>query len=282
MRTPTPAQPTPAQRVLRKDASFWSEDVHVQAQIRNRLGWLDAMVFSREHEDRLQAFVRDVRQQGFRQILLLGMGGSFLAPEVFARIGGSVPGYPDLVTLDSTNPARILEIRANIDPQHTLVVVSSKSGDTIETMSLYRYFMHEYRRSGLKNPAGHFVAITDSDSALHIESEDTGFYGCFLNDPAIGGRYSALSLFGLLPAALVGVDVPAVLDCADGARDACIQGQGEGERLGQWLAAGWHAGCDKLAMVLPDEYEAFGWWVEQLVAESLGKDGKGILPYRGS
>jgi transaldolase/glucose-6-phosphate isomerase len=279
MRTPTPDQSRPANRVLSKDASYWSDDADVQTKILNRLGWLDAIETSRDQQGDVRAFVRDVRQRNFRNVLLLGMGGSSLAPEVFARFAGQQPGSPTLIMLDTTNPEQILATRAQIDPRDTLVIVSSKSGETLETVSLYRYFLEEYSVAALESPASHFVAITDEGSALHQEAQNREFLKCFLNDPAVGGRYSALSLFGLVPAAVLGVDVYEVLAAAARARDACIHGDGEGVKLGEWLAAGWQAGRNKLALVIPDEFQALGWWIEQLIAESLGKDGKGFLPY---
>jgi transaldolase/glucose-6-phosphate isomerase len=270
---------TPAQRILRKDAAFWSADVNAQEKIQNRLGWLDVMAYSRSQLDAVKELVTGVRQRGLQRVLLLGMGGSFLAPEVFSRVAGPQPGYPKMITLDSTSPDQILGVRADINPRDTLVVVSSKSGGTIETLSLYRYFYQVYKNAGISDPASHFVAITDPSSALHREAEEKGFLGCFLNSPDIGGRFSALSLFGLAPAALLGVDVDAVLDAATEARYSCVEGTGEGVMLGEWLAAGWRAGRDKLGLVLPPRFHALGWWIEQLVAESLGKDGKGFLPY---
>jgi glucose-6-phosphate isomerase len=270
---------TPAQRILKKDAGFWSAEVNVQEEIQNRLGWLDAVAYSRSHVDALQEFVMEVRQRGLQRVLLLGMGGSFLAPEVFSTVAGPQRGCPNLITLDSTNPNQILGVRADINPGETLVVVSSKSGSTIETLSLYRYFYQEFKNAGISDLASHFVVITDPSSALHREAEQMGFLGCFLNSPDIGGRFSALSLFGIVPAALIGVDVDAVLNAAGEAQSGCVEGAGEGVMLGEWLAAGWEAGRDKLGLVLPYRHHALGLWIEQLVAESLGKDGKGILPY---
>jgi transaldolase/glucose-6-phosphate isomerase len=272
------SQKTPAARTISQDASFWSTSSVVQEEIGNRLGWLDAMAWSRDRLQTISNFVTVVDQRDFDTVLLIGMGGSLLAPEVFSRFLGSLPGYPTLITLDSTNPNQILAVTAKIDPGRTLVVVSSKSGETLETLSLYRYFLGVFRESTISDPGSHFVAITDPSSFLQREAAKVGFMDCFLNPPNIGGRFSALSFFGLIPAALVGVKIEAVLDGADQALKECAAGGG-GALIGEWLANGWKQGRDKLGLVLPERLEAFGWWVEQLVAESLGKDGKGILPY---
>jgi transaldolase / glucose-6-phosphate isomerase len=262
-----------AQRIWKKDDTLWGE--HGAPEVGNRLGWLTIAETLREALPDLQAFAKQAVDDGLTDCVLLGMGGSSLAPEVLRRSFGEQPGALRLQVLDSTDAAAIRAVEGSIDVDKTLFVVSSKSGGTIETLSQFKHFW------SLKPDGSHFVAITDPGSSLVGLGEEHGFRRVFLNDPDIGGRYSALSYFGLVPAALMGADVEALLDGAGQAEQACAPHE-TANNSGLWLgiALGELAlrGRDKLTFVVDDPIRSFGLWAEQLVAESTGKDGRGILP----
>jgi glucose-6-phosphate isomerase len=260
------------------DSSIWANDPVVQAKISNRLGWLDSPQFVADHMEKISKFADQIRDAGFQNIVLLAMGGSCLAPEVMARIAGAQAGWPRLRSLDSTSPDQIANIEEDLDLATTLFVVASKSGGTIETHSLYLYFRQQLIDTDLL-VGEHMVAITDSGSELEKAATADGFRACFINPADIGGRYSAVSYFGLVPAALIGIDIHRVVATANQAIAECKAGTGRGVRLGEWMGKNWQLGRDKLGLVLSTDIEPFGWWVEQLVAESLGKQGKGILPW---
>ena len=224
-------------------------------------------------------FARGCAADGLTDAVLLGMGGSSLAPEVLWRTFGATDGALALHVLDSTDPAAILAVREQIDLEHTLFVVSTKSGGTIETLSLFEYF------HSLVGDGRQFIAITDPGSSLLALAAEHGFREAFENDPNIGGRYSALSLFGLVPAALIGAPIHAMLERAAAAEQSCAHFDSTETNPGLWLglAIGELArrGRDKLTFVVGDPVSDFGLWVEQLVAESTGKQGRGILPVAG-
>ena len=263
-----------ARRVWAKDESLWGGPG--VAEIGDRLGWLtisDAML---ERADELVEFAAGCAAEGLTDAVLLGMGGSSLAPEVLWRTFGAAPGALALHVLDSTDPAAILAVTEQIDLARTLFVVSTKSGGTIETLSLFEHF------HALVGDGSHFIAITDPGSSLLELAREHGFRASFENDPNIGGRYSALSLFGLVPAALIGAPVHALLERAVMAEQECAHFERTQSNPGLWLglALGELArqGRDKLTFVVGDPVSSFGLWVEQLVAESTGKHGRGILP----
>jgi transaldolase/glucose-6-phosphate isomerase len=263
-----------ARRVWAKDESLWGGPG--VPEIADRLGWLtisDAML---ERADELVRFAQGVVAEGFKDAVLLGMGGSSLAPEVLWRTFGAPSEALDLHVLDSTDPDAILEVQNEVDLAHTLFIVSTKSGGTIETLSLFEHF------HSLVGDGKQFVAITDPGSSLVDLASKHGFRACFENDPNIGGRYSALSLFGLVPAALIGAPIHALLERAVIAEQACAHFDSSASNPGLWLglAIGELArrGRDKLTFVVGDPVSSFGLWVEQLVAESTGKHGRGILP----
>jgi transaldolase/glucose-6-phosphate isomerase len=264
-------------RIWRKDHTVWRSD---PAEITDRLGWLGVSDLMRERVAELEAFAREVVGEGFGTAVLLGMGGSSLAPEVIRRTYGVRDGFLDLIVLDTTHPATVARIEGSLDLARTLFVVASKSGGTIETLS---HFAHFFERTGRRG--GHFVAITDPGTPLEALARARGFRRVFLNPPDIGGRYSALSLFGVVPVSLIGADLDALLETADEmacACDACVPiGENPGAWLGAVMGEAAKSGRDKLTLVLPPEIESFGGWVEQLIAESTGKDGKGILPVTG-
>jgi glucose-6-phosphate isomerase len=259
-------------RIWRHDHTVWRPD---PTEITNRLGWLDVM---RELDlDELRAFARGCADDRLRTAVLCGMGGSSLAPEVFRQTFGVGDGALDLIVLDSTHPDQILAVQRAIDVQRTLFVIASKSGTTTETLSHFAHFWSEI------GEGAHFVAITDPGTPLEELAKQHGFRRTFLANPNIGGRYSALSHFGMVNAALVGADLDALVRQAEAMADACRReaAQNPGAQLGAVLGEGHNAGRDKLTLVLPERLRAFGYWVEQLIAESTGKEGKGILPVEG-
>jgi len=258
-------------RIWHKDESLWGGPG--VPEIANRLGWLTIAQRMLDQTGGLDDFVDEVRGDGIQSVILCGMGGSSLAPEVLRNSFERGDGGLDLYVLDSTDPGAIKEVEEQVDLERTLFLISSKSGGTIEPMSQYRYF-----RSKVDN-GRNFVAITDPGSSLEELAENSDFRRIFLNDPDIGGRYSALSYFGLVPAALMGIDVKALLDHARLAEEACAQvpinsGLWLGVAMGELAAQG----RNKFTFVVDEPISSFGLWVEQLIAESTGKHGKGILP----
>jgi transaldolase/glucose-6-phosphate isomerase len=264
-----------AAKVWTKDSSAWGPGDDDPA---DRLGWLTLPDVMEGQIESLQLFARNVAED-VDHVVLLGMGGSSLAPEMFARTFGSAPGYPSLIILDTTHPAEVHAVTDTIDPDRTLFLVSSKSGGTIETISLYRHF-----RSVADDPQ-RFVAITDPETSLEYLAAQEGFLTTFINPPDIGGRYSALSFFGLVPAALIGADLPRLVASASemvNACERCVPPEDKpGLMLGTAVAKLAAAGRDKLTFVISDAVASFGDWVEQLIAESTGKQQKGIVPIVG-
>jgi glucose-6-phosphate isomerase len=232
---------------------------------------------------RLTSFADGIRAAGFSDIVLLGMGGSSLAPEVLRSIVGVARGWPRFHMLDSTDPAAV--IAAATPPKTTLYIIASKSGGTIEPNSLAAHFRAVLDRAGVANWAEHFVAITDEGTSLAKRAREERFRDVFINPSDIGGRYSALSFFGMVPAALMGQDVASIVGHGQAMLDAAMNTPSSLENpavaLGLTMATAARAGRDKLTLLLPDRFEAFGLWVEQLVAESTGKSGVGIVPIAG-
>jgi glucose-6-phosphate isomerase/transaldolase/glucose-6-phosphate isomerase len=270
-------------RIWRKEHTVWSTD---PTEIADRLGWLTIVAQMRDEVPSLAAFADSVREQGFQHVLLLGMGGSSLGPEVLRQTFGRSSGYPELIVLDSTIPAWISAVDEIIDPARTLFVVSSKSGTTIEVVSFYRHFRSLVERAiGSENAGDNFVAITDAGTPLERLAAEQGFRRTFLNPGDIGGRYSVLSYFGLVPAALAGIDIALLLERADRMQDACGYTIPTLVNPGAWLgvAMGRLAleGRDKLTLVASPSISSLGLWIEQLIAESTGKDGRGIVPVTG-
>ena len=269
-------------RIWQGDHGVWAED---PTEIADRLGWLTLPTSMQEEIPLLQAFASEVRAAGFKQVVLLGMGGSSLGPEVFRRTLGSQPGYPELLVLDSTLPAWIQAVDKVIDPSMTLFLVSSKSGTTIESNTLYAYFYQQVAKAvGGEAAGGNFVAVTDPGTALESLAEQKGFRRVFANPPNIGGRYSVLSYFGMVPAALIGVDLGTLLARTEFMQGNCAvtqAGKNSGARLGAIMGSLARAGRDKLTLITSPSLASFGLWVEQLLAESLGKSGKGIIPVAG-
>ncbi len=264
------------ERLRRGDATLWAPPG--TPEVADRLGWLTIAERMTGQLEEILSFAEEVREQGFTDIVLLGMGGSSLAPEVLRRSFGHRAGRPRMHVLDSTDAAAIRAVEGAIEPARTLFVVSSKSGGTIEPLSLFAHF------HALVGTGANFVAITDPGSGLQALASEHGFRRTFAGDPNIGGRYSALSAFGIVPGALMGVDVRGLLE---GAPDAWETSLAEGSAEPRPEAAVWlgaalsglaRAGRDKLTFVIAETLPGLGLWLEQLVAESTGKHSRGILP----
>ena len=266
-------------RLWVKDANLWKGDA---AAIRNRLGWLTSPTIMRGHAEDIKAFADEIRRLQFSQVVLLGMGGSSLSSDVFNLTFGSKMGFPDLLMLDSTDPAAVRNILESVSLARTLFVVSTKSGTTTETLAFYAFFRSQVEAASPPKPGMQFVAITDPGRPLDKLAAETGFRRTFLNPASIGGRYSALSFFGLVPAALIGVDIKALLERANAMVEVCGNEVGARDnpavQLGAALAGLAKVGRDKVTLVLSQKIRALGPWIEQLLAESLGKDGKGLVP----
>ena len=270
-------------RIWRKDLTFWKREA---TEITNRLGWLTVSDMMCEQIPALEAFANEVKDSGFRHVVVLGMGGSSLGPDVIRQTFGSSTGYPELTVLDSTVPAWVEAVTQAINPAQTIFVVSSKSGSTTEPNTFYAHFKSLVQRAlGKEHTGSNFVAITDPGTSLERLALEEGFRRIFLNPSDIGGRYSVLSYFGLVPAALMGVDITMLLDRADRMREGCPSCVPAHDNPGVWLGAVMatlaQGGRDKLTLVTSPSIANFGLWVEQLVAESLGKEGKGIIPVAG-
>src|SRR4051794_10404327 len=256
-------------RIWERDGTLWAPEG--TPEVTDRLGWLDIAERLAAEADDLNGFARQIRGDGIPDAVLLGMGGSSLGPEVLRLSFGEGPVR--LHVLDSTHPDQIRAVRDALDLDQTVFIVSSKSGGTIETMSQFKYF------HSLQGDGSHFVAVTDPGTSLAELGAEHGFRRVFENDPNIGGRYSVLSYFGLVPAAIAGYDIGAVLATAQEAMAECRQDtDNPGVELGAALGELAQQGRDKLTWVVEQPLQSFGLWAEQLVAESTGKEGRGILP----
>jgi transaldolase/glucose-6-phosphate isomerase len=272
-------------RLWRKDPSLWSTDPEDREVIRNGLGWLHVAEKMEENLRELDEFVADVKSAGFRHVVHIGMGGSSLAPLVFQRTFEVADDGLPLRVLDTTDPATILDVEDAVDIDTTLFIVASKSGTTAETRALADYFYKELYRRQEAGAGKNFVAIPDPGSPLADLADERGFRRTFLNFADIGGRYSALSYFGLVPAVLHGIDVAELLARAlrmQHACDCCVPvAENPGVRLGAALGELARQGRDKLTLLVPEPMSTLGMWLEQLLAESTGKDNTGILPVAG-
>jgi transaldolase/glucose-6-phosphate isomerase len=264
-------------RLWSKDTTLWTGRDEA-----SWLGWLDVIDSEQRALEPLQDFAQDLRAQKFTDVLLLGMGGSSLGPEVLAKSLGSAPGYPALHVLDSTDPEQVRRFEASVDIARTLFIVASKSGTTLEPNVLMDYFFARASAAVGSAAATHFVAITDPRSFLQKTAEEKGFRRIFLGIPSIGGRYSVLSKFGLVPLAATGQDAGAFLRDARAMAQACgpasDPADNPGVALGIVMGVLANAGRDKLTLIASRSIAPFGAWVEQLVAESTGKNGRGIIP----
>lgn len=266
-------------RTWQKDFTVWGNSPE---EISNRLGWLDCVEVTKKSISEINTFVDEVRKEGFTDALLMGMGGSSLAPEVFRLTFGVRKGYLDLHVLDSTHPEAILDYEKKLDPEKTLYIVSTKSGGTVETMSFMKYFFTSVLKKLEREKASkHFVAITDPGSGLEETAKKLNFRKIFLNDPDIGGRFSALSLFGIVPAALIGVDIERLFDETSKMLTECKHpevSENSGAKLGGIIGSLAKEGIDKCSLIISPQLKYLGGWLEQLIAESTGKEEKGILP----
>jgi len=265
-------------RFLARDPTLWKQDGHHAEVIRNRMGWLDAPAGMLRHVPAMTSLAAGLREEKIKDVVLLGMGGSSLCPDVLRRTFRRRSGHPALHVLDTTSPEMIAAVEAAIDPERTIFLVASKSGTTIESAMLARHFAS-------MAPPSRFVAITDPGTSLEDEAKSKGYRAFFPNPPDIGGRYSALSYFGMVPAAILGIDAARLLARGAGVVESLrpdvppheIPAVGLGAALGALSLAR----RDKLTIVASPGVAAFGYWAEQLVAESTGKEGRGIVPIEG-
>ncbi len=272
-----------ARRIWDRDADLWKPgDAAHATVIGNRLGWLDVIDTMRESLPRLIGLSTDVQRAGFRNCVLLGMGGSSLCPEVLRSSFGSAAGQPELHVLDTTDPAAIAQLTDRLEPRTTLFIVASKSGTTLETLSHLAHFWEWMTSAGILDAGQHFICVTDPGSPLGDTARQRKFRHLFENPSDIGGRYSALSFFGLVPAAIIGIDVEAFLDRAAQMRLQSRPGipadLNPGLALGTVLGLLQNSGRDKVTILAPPRIAAFSLWAEQLIAESTGKEGKGLIP----
>ncbi len=279
-----------APRLWKKDYTLWSSKP--LPELADRLGWLILPETMRGQLDDMAALAKSAKAEGISHVVLLGMGGSSLAPEVFQRTFGNAPGYPELRVLDSTQSESVRAVEAEVDLPRTLFLVSSKSGTTTETLSFFHYFWQRLSQTGSGKktgaPGSHFVAITDPGTPLEKLASERSFRRVFPAPEDVGGRYSALTVFGLVPAALIGVDVRRLLERAGQMAAACSSTppssgglENPGLALGAALGESALAGRDKLTLLASPSLDTLPLWIEQLIAESTGKDGKGIIPVAG-
>lgn len=269
-------------RIWEHDHTVWKPD---PTEITNRLGWLDIAEKLTQETARMQSTLDDLKDEGYTTVLLLGMGGSSLAPEVFSNTFKDADGLA-LSILDSTHPGAVRAAAQKLDYAKTLFIVATKSGGTVETLSFFKYFYNQVAKDVGEDQAGeHFVAITDPGSKLDALADRYSFRETYLNDPNIGGRFSVLSFFGLVAAALVGLDVPKLLEraifMATHCQNATSIEANPGAVLGTIMGKLALEGRDKITFLASPGIEDFPNWAEQLIAESTGKEGKGIFPVVG-
>lgn len=268
-------------RLWEKDHTLWKDDEAAKKNIENSLGWLRMPEEMPSRIGEMSAFTEEARKR-FKHVLLLGMGGSSLAPEVLRQAFGPREGYPVLHVLDSTEPETVARAREEADPKDTLYIVASKSGTTTEPLRFMDYFWGQVKAAGI-TPGENFAAITDPGSHLESYAKEHGFRKVFLNFPDIGGRYSALSYFGMVAASLAGIDVKELFKRARAMMEGCSPESlsNPGFILGDWLGTHALQGRDKVTFLVSKEIAGFGLWLEQLIAESTGKEGKGVVPVTG-
>ena len=272
-------------RLFRKDPYLWKTDKEAAALIAGNMGWIDLPDDFTRITDELSMFSKQIAEEGFKYVVLLGMGGSSLCSEVARATFTEPNNYPELIVLDNTDPAAIVDLEARIYLINTLFIVATKSGGTKETLSFFRYFYSKLQQTGKNKPGDNFIAITDAGSPLVQIADDYQFRKTFINPDGIGGRYSVLSDFGLLPMASMGIDIKALMSVAKQMKVSCegdipaISNPAIG--LGIALGIGFRNGIDKVTFILSSSISSFGYWVEQLLAESTGKEGKGLIPVNG-
>ena len=273
-------------RFCARDVTLWTETNAEKEEVAHRFDWLDAAKTGEKTIQTAEMLLDGLILEGFSHTVVLGMGGSSLAPEVFSKVFQNpvlqrTKGL-ELSILDTTNPEQIEFKRKELPIDKTLFIVSSKSGGTSEVNTLEAYFWNELVRSGTEKPGKHFIAITDPGTSLEKKGKEKGYRQIILANPNVGGRYSALIEFGLVPAVLMGIDGRRLLDQARKMEIDCGDLQSVSENpgflLGKFLAEAYSTGRDKLTILADPELEPMGSWIEQLIAESSGKNGKGILP----
>ena len=269
-------------RLFERDETLWSDDPEIKKTISNRLGWLGVASDMLSMVKQIDTLVESARLEGFETAVLLGMGGSSLCPIVLKRMFGVTSGYLDLEVLDTTDSKAIEDLEERIAIEKSIFIFASKSGTTIEPLSLFKYFWKKVE-SGSEKPGRQFIAITDPGTSLEALALDRRFRAVLSNPADIGGRYSALSYFGLLPAALIGIDIEILLENAVKMAKRCRLKSEDNPalKLGYLMAEQAMSGRDKLTLVTSGKLLPLGLWVEQLVAESTGKKGKGIIPITG-
>jgi glucose-6-phosphate isomerase len=269
-------------RIWDRDISTWGAEAGSGAakSISSRLGWLDVASTMAPHLDRVAALGQAAREERVESVYLLGMGGSSLCAEVLRSVYGIAPGFPDLVVLDTTDEYTLTTAAGRMNPERTWFIVASKSGGTVEVASMERFFWSLLVSAVGAGAGRHFVAITDPGTALEQLAATRGYRDTFINPADIGGRFSALSLFGLVPTALIGAPVRDLHAAGKAMAEGCRQENhaNAGFELGSFIGAATLAGRDKLTVVLPPSLSTMGLWIEQLIAESTGKLGKGALP----
>ncbi len=273
-----------AERLMNRDAGLFTRKGDLKEKIANRLGWVDIAAGIRRRINAIENFGNDVIRAGFKHVLLMGMGGSSLCPDLFGNVFGVNERLATFDVLDSTDPRALKAIQKNINLDRTLFIVSSKSGTTVETRSQMTHFVGLLERSGFTRPGRQFIAITDKDSALHKIARSEGFRKIYLSASDIGGRYSALSYFGMVPGFFAGVDLTAMTDDAAAMERLIRHREGEtnpAAALASLMAAGEENGIDKLTFLVSKQTAPLVPWIEQLVAESTGKEGKGVVPIEG-
>ncbi|MCR5504658.1 MAG: hypothetical protein K6E94_03715 [Elusimicrobiaceae bacterium] len=265
------------ERFYKHDATLWKKEEEHTKIINNSLGWTNVYDWTLSKLPEVISFAEEAKKE-FTAVVLMGMGGSSLAPEVLRVLFGKKEGYPALHVLDTTNPIKVLEVTSKIDLEKTLFIFASKSGGTVEPSSQFAYF-YDLLSAKKANAGENFIAITDPDTGLVKLATEKKFRKIFINKSDIGGRFSALSLFGMVPAALAGIDVEKLLKIAKEAGDT-FQNTPDNTALilGALMGQAYLSGKDKLTLLMPKELSVFGLWVEQLIAESTGKEKKGILP----
>jgi len=271
-----------AGRLWAQDPTLWKSDAAIQEKIKNRLGWLNLVEDMPKLIEELTDFSTSIKAAGFKDVFLLGMGGSSLCPEVLKQTFSSAPGYPRLTVLDTTDPKTIQNAETSCELKKTLFILASKSGSTIEMLSLYRYFSAKLQTIVGADIGSQFVAITDAGSPLEHIAVEKKFRHVFTTPSDVGGRYSALTYFGLLPAALLGMELNPFRESAEAMVQDCAASQPVSQNpailLGAILGKLSEAGRNKLTFIASTSLSYFGIWAEQLIAESTGKEGKGLIP----
>ncbi len=268
-------------KFLHKDVSLWSDNPEIQKKINNRLGWLDVKDKWYEWIEKSKIFINELINRKIKNLVLLGMGGSSLCPLMLREINGIKDTYPQLFVVDTTDPDEVAKIK-ELNPDDTFIIFASKSGSTIEPNTKFNYLWNYYLSVLNEKAHAHFGAITDPGSSLEKIATERKFNYIFLNPPDIGGRYSALSLFGLVPAVSIGIDMDLFIQRAKEMLDDCLSQtewlNNPGARLADFLSENAVKNRDKLTILTDDKIKPFGLWLEQLLAESTGKETRGIVP----